>query len=148
MDTNAVDTNAVDTNAVDTNAIVYPQRLVMIQMGDNCMFCIDQKGQTFSRYVDLDSKMGYIHCNNCKEHSINAVKVWNEKLAYGQANYLKERIINVKRSTGEIESGWILYNPVISYDIDGNEIIHCYNETQKLSKWCLLKVILEINPAN
>ena len=32
--------------------------------------------------------------------------------------------------------------------IDGNEIIHCYNETQKLSKWCLLKVILELNPAN
>ena len=130
------------------NEILYPLRLVMIQIGDNCMFCIDQKGQTFLRYVDFNSKLGYIYCNKCEENAINAVKVWHNKVAYGPANYLKNKIIKIKRSSGEIEAGWSLDNPVLSHDSHENQTIHCYNEQKGLGKWCLLKDILELNPDN
>ena len=59
---------------------------------------------------------------------------------------MKNKDIKVKRSSGEIESGWMLDNPVISNDIDGNDTIHCYNQIQVLGRWCLLKDILELNP--
>jgi hypothetical protein len=134
--------------AMEMDNLIYPHRLVMVQLGDNCMFCINQKGQTFSRYVDVYSKMGYIYCDKCEEHAINAIKIWHEKVAYGPANYLKNKNIKIKRSSGEIESGWSLDNPVISQDSHENEIIHCYNETFDLGRWCLLKDVLELNPVN
>jgi hypothetical protein len=144
-----MDANAMDANAMEPiDEIVYPRRLVMIQTGDNCMFCIDQKGQTYLRYVDFDSKLGYIYCNNCDGHAINAVKVWHKKVAYGAAKYLKNKDIQVKRSSGEVESGWSLDNPVTSRDSDENQLIHCYNEQKALGKWCLINDILELNPGN
>jgi len=135
----------MDTN---TNTIIYPQRLVMIQLGNNCMFCTEPNGQSYTRYADVYNKLGYIYCNKCEEHAINAVKVWHEKVAYGPANYLKNKDIKIKRTSGEIESGWVLDSPIISHDDEGNETTHCYNETFDLGKWCLLKDILELNPAN
>ena len=131
---------------MDADTIIYPRRLVMIQLGDNCMFCIDQKGSTFTRYVDIHSKLGYIYCINCKDNATNAGKIWNDRIAYGPANYLKNKDIRIKRSSGEIESGWSLDNPVISQDSHENEIIHCYNETTCLGRWCLMQDILELNP--
>ena len=40
-----------------------------------------------------------------------AVKEWNERIAYGRANYLKETEIKIKRSLGEIDDGLIELNP-------------------------------------
>jgi len=146
IEANVIEANVIEASANETDSIIYPHRLVMIQLGDNCMFCINQKGETFTRYVDFHNKLGYIYCNKCEERTIDAIKVWKERIAYGPANYLKNKDIKIKRSSGEIESGWILDNPVISNDIDGNDTIHCYNQTHVLGRWCLLKDILELNP--
>uniref|UniRef100_A0A6C0III0 Uncharacterized protein n=1 Tax=viral metagenome TaxID=1070528 RepID=A0A6C0III0_9ZZZZ len=126
--------------------IVYPRRLVMIQMGDDCMFCEHPKGVTMSRYVDLHSKLGYIYCDSCSATAAEAVKNWHEKIAYGKANYLKDKIIQVKRTSGDIETGWNIDSPVTSYDGENNETIHCYNASLDIGKWCLLEDILQLNP--
>jgi hypothetical protein len=139
-------TASVTASVTASATIIYPQRLVMIQLGDNCMFCIEQKGDTYTRYVDFHNKLGYIYCRKCEEYVTNAINIWKERIAFGSANYLKNKYINVRRSTGEIEPGWILDSPILSNDINGNETIHCYNDKLNLGKWCTLKEILELNP--
>ena len=66
--------NVIEASANDKDSIIYPHRLVMIQLGDNCMFCIKQKGETFTRYVDFHNKLGYIYCNKCEERVIDAIR--------------------------------------------------------------------------
>ena len=127
--------------------IIYPRRLVMIQLGDDCMFCKDPHGVTLTRYVDLHTKLGYIYCSNCSATAAEAEKVWQEKIAFGKANYLKDKVIKVKRTSGEIESGWIIDNPIISWDGENKDTIHCYNATLNIGKWCVLEDILQLNPS-
>jgi len=110
------------------------------------MFCEHPKGETMSNYVDLYSKLGYIYCNACSATAAEAAKVWRETIAFGTANYLKNTLINVKRTSGEIETGWIIDSPMTSYNNDNKEIIHCYNSKKDIGKWCLLEDILELNP--
>lgn len=125
---------------------IHPQRLVWIQMGDNCMFCPDPKGRSYSTYVDLESKMGYICCENCQEKMKTTAEFWRENKAYGKANYLKNRTdLKIKRSSGVIEEGWRLDNPFYKYDDAGRITIHCYNETQNIGKWCYMDDVLELN---
>jgi hypothetical protein len=129
---------------------IYPRRLVMIQLGDNCMFCKNPKGDSYTYYVCLPDKLGYISCENCKDAGKKAVFDWNASIAYGRANHLKDKKIKVKRSekNGEraIEDGWILDYPITRIE-EGNEMIHCYNANQNISKWCYIDEILELNNA-
>lgn len=124
---------------------VYPCRLVMIQIEKNCMFCDKPEGISSTKYVHLEEKMGYIYCENCKAAVNECCKYWSECVAYGKANYLKNRDIQVKRSSGIIESGWELYNPFIYTNDEGIDKIHCYNKVQDLGRWCKLDDILELN---
>ena len=128
------------------NTHVYPCRLVMIQIQNNCMFCEKPQGQSFTKYVHLEEKVGYIYCENCKAAADEASKYWRECVAYGKANYLKDRDIQIKRSSGIIECGWELYNPFIHTNDEGIDKIHCYNKAQDLGRWCKLEDILELNP--
>jgi hypothetical protein len=110
------------------------------------MFCPDPQGESCCTYVALESKMGYISCNDCKEKMSEAVKFWNTHRAYGAANYLKDRDIKIKRSNGDIEPGWQLNNPFLETASDGEITIHCYNKSKNIAKWVLLDSILELNP--
>jgi len=110
------------------------------------MFCPEPQGESYITYVDLTTKMGYISCNNCKDKMNEAVKFWHTQRAYGEANYLKERDIKIKRSNGDIESGWRLSNPFVEIDEEGRTTIHCYNESKNIGKWVFLDSILELNP--
>ena len=125
---------------------VYPRRLVMLQMGENCMFCEDPKGSSYLRYVDIFSNLGYIYCSNCCAATEAAVIFWNNNIAFGPANYLKHRNIKVRRTSGEIDTDWIIDSPIISYDLEGNEVLHCYSEKKNIGKWCTIETILELNP--
>ena len=130
-------------NTTATN--VYPCRLVMIQIQNNCMFCEKPQGQSFTQYVHLATRMGYIYCDKCKTAADEACAYWRDCVAYGKANYLKDRDIQVKRSSGIIEHGWELYNPFIHTNDEGIDKIHCYNKAQDLGRWCKLEDILELN---
>ncbi len=133
-------------NDNNMNNKIYPKRLVFIQMSENCMFCDNPKGEAFTNYVDLPNKMGYIYCNKCEKHAEKAVEEWKDSLMYGRANYLKNREIFIKRTSGDIEKGWKLCNPFLSYDINGIARIQCCNDSFKKERWCLLDEIIDLNP--
>jgi len=125
-------------------------------MGNNCMFCDNPQGESYISMVELEDKMGYIFCKECKDtnKSKQAIEIWNNILSYGKLHYLKGRDIKVKRSPrlgetdGVIESGWKLYKSVPSINKDFEPVISCYNETLDLHKWCLIETIMELNPEN
>lgn len=126
--------------------LIYPRRLVMIQLYNNCMFCEKPSGVSYTMYVDFYNKLGYIYCINCELACKAAKTIWNEQVAFGPVNYLKDKLINVRRTTGEIESGWIIDSPLTSYNQDCKETIHCYHSEHDLGKWCLLEDIILLNP--
>jgi hypothetical protein len=140
----------VDDYLIDVVDFIYPRRLVWIKMSENCMFCKYPKGNSYIRHVYSVDRIGYIHCSDCKSNAINMVKIWKETFSFGRVNYLQGQDIKIKRSSGEIESGWILYNPIIRYDDDGikeeNERVHCYNEHQKIGRWCSVNEVIILNP--
>jgi hypothetical protein len=123
---------------------VSPQRLVFMQFENNCMFCENPKGPSYSYYVSLMDKMGFLSCGKCKEKANETLDQWHLNIAYGRARYLKDKIIKIKRSSGEIEDGWTLDNPLTGVDNRGIEVIHCYNQKEDIGRWCKLKEILDL----
>ena len=135
----------MSTDTILPNYIT-PTRLVMIYCQDNCMFCEDPKGPSYMKYVHLEEKLGYIYCKNCQGSADEAIEYWTNNVAYGKANYLQHRDIQIRRTSGEIESGWEVYNPFVYTNEEGLDKIQCYNKTQNLCRWCKLDDILELNP--
>ena len=126
--------------------IVYPQRLVMIHIQDNCMFCENPKGECYHNYVYLQEHYGYITCANCIEKGKEAATYWNKHIAYGKANYLKDQSITIKRSSGELDEGWALDNPLLGIARNGTDTIHCFHSEKQLGRWCYLDEIVRLNP--
>ena len=123
---------------------ICPKQLAWVQDQDVCMFCNNPKGSSLTSYVCMDSKLGYISCFACESKLEEAVKKWYE---YYDINYLKNKDIKIKRSSGEIESGWRFLNPTsINCDDAQNMKIYCLNEIQELTKWCRIDDILKLNP--
>jgi len=114
------------------------------------MFCDEPEAPSYSYYVCLYSKMGYISCDKCKGKCKDAITNWEKNIAYGQANYLKEKTIKIKRSpvngVRAVEDGWTLDNPITALNDDGKETIHCYNPKKDMARWCLMEEIIELNP--
>lgn len=129
---------------------VYPQRLVMMQIEGSCMFCEEPEGSCYTYYVCIYSKMGYITCEKCIDTCKATLADWHKNIAYGKANYLKDKLIKIKRSpvngVRAIEDGWCLDNPITAHNNDGRETIHCYNVKSDMARWCLIDEILELNP--
>jgi transcription elongation factor Elf1 len=122
----------------------YPKRLAWVQDEDICMFCENPKGSSLTNYVCMDEKLGYISCVNCEQKMEEAVKLWHK---HYDINHLKNTDIKIKRSSGEIESGWRLLNPItINSDDAQIQKIYCINETEQLTKWCRIDDILSLNP--
>jgi hypothetical protein len=125
---------------------VQPRRLVMLSMENNCMFCEDPRGGAYIYTVYKDGHVGFITCDNCREKCKATFDYWNAHIAYGKARYLKDRVIKIKRSSGEIEDGWALDNPLVDYASDGKKIIHCFHNDKDIARWCHMDEILELNP--
>ncbi len=124
---------------------LYPQRMTMFQIADNCMFCQDPKGSVFESYVYLPEKAGYYSCGNCRDKLRAAVKYWNEHLAFGRANRLGQQEIFIKRQSGEMQSGWRLNNPFVSMH-EERETLQCVNSELSLARWCYVDDLLIWNP--
>ena len=126
---------------------VYPRRLTFIQVEDMCMFCDYPKGKTLTYMVYPEMLMGYISCPNCESKAEEAIKIWNEQLSYGRLHYLKDKDIRIKRSSGDVEYGWKMDNPIICFSQDnGRETIHCYNKEKDIGKNCYVDDLLILNP--
>ena len=80
-----------------------------------------------------------------------AVKVWQDRLMYGRAFYLKGKTFSIRRSSGEIEPGWTFYTSpyksCFKWDMNKNkEIVYCANDEKQLLRWCILDDVLDVNP--
>jgi len=134
------------------NKINYPSpyRLVMIQTCNNCQFCENPQGQSYSFYVDLPTHIGFISCEKCKDMANNAVKYWNESIAFGRVKHLIDRKIKIYRSkvdeiTGSnIEDEWMIYNPII-LNYESDEYVECISNTRNLQRYCKVDDILYLN---
>jgi len=125
----------------------YPRRLTFIQVEDMCMFCDYPKGKTLTYMIYPEMLMGYISCPNCESKAEEAIKIWNEQLSYGRLHYLKDKDIRIKRSSGDIEYGWKMDNPMVCFSRDnGRETIHCYNKEKDIGKNCYVDDLLILNP--
>jgi hypothetical protein len=68
--------------------------------------------------------------------------------AYGRANHLKEcESINVKRTSGQIESGWLLERsyPEIQVDCNGVEKVCVTKPSACIEKWVSIDNLLSWN---
>jgi len=123
-----------------------PFRLTFIRCIDNCQFCENPQGGIYCHYINIEYKHGFISCEKCKEEAKKAVTDWFENKAYGDANYLQGRKINVRRSSGKIESNWTLdTNNPFPEKIDGYLSVKCLNPDSTIEKFCLISDLLELN---
>jgi hypothetical protein len=122
----------------------YPKRLAWIQDTDICMFCKDPKGSS-STYACADNTMGFICCANCESKMEEAIIKWNNH--YDIRYLMNADNLRIRRSSGEIEEGWRMFNPInINCDDPLQKRIFCVNENKELTKWCKLDDLMKLNP--
>ena len=130
----------------DISNFIPPQRLVFVRVENNCMFCVDPSGPSYGRFIDDEAKYGYTFCGKCNSSVNRTMELWETYFAYGRTKYLQDKDIKIKRSSGIVEPGWKIDSPFVGYAPCGNEIIHCYNHSQNLVRWCKINDIIELNP--
>lgn len=136
------------TETANNSHKIPPQRLVMIKIFDNCHFCCNPKGNIIITYISIPENFGFISCNKCINKAENAKKYWFETQAFGPVKHLKGINLNIKRSNGTIEDGWVLNNDIPTIDEINNElVVNCINYKLNISRWCLVDNIIEMNPS-
>ncbi len=123
-----------------------PFRLVMIKCQDFCQFCENPKGGVYNHYINFDYKIGFLSCEKCNNKANDAVEEWFATEAWGDANFLRNKNIKIKRSSGDIESNWKLdkEKPFVEM-IKGSKAVHCIKDDGLISKYCLISDLLELN---
>ena len=119
-----------------------PERLVLIKMNNNCMFCCNPEGQAY--IYEVGPLLGYITCEKCKDTCKKIFDEFTNTIAYGKARHLKDKEIKIKRSNNTIEDGWKLYYP-ITRTIEGVEHVQCIHYENNIEKWCNINTIIELN---
>lgn len=130
-----------------TNNIIPPRYLVFIKCANDCSFCENPIGSTYLHYISVFEKFGYLSCKSCIETGQSHVKAWKETKAHGDANKLRGHQLNIRRSSGQIESGWKLNDESpVPVENDGKSHVCCINESLDLVKMCPIEDLLELNP--
>ena len=127
-------------------------RLTFIQTTNFCQFCKfctpprEPEGAVFAHYISMELKMGFVSCTLCSDTAEEAKAEWNEKEAFGKANHLKNTDINIRRSSGLIESGWRLHdkNPCV-IPFDSIDCVECIDSTNTITRYCKIDELLELN---
>jgi hypothetical protein len=133
------------------NVPTYPhcRRLTFISM-DSCDFCDNvQTPGPFMYYISIESKNGWVTCSNevCKKKGRAAVDHFMRTQAYGKANHLRGKCIKVKRTAGNIESGWTLSTAFTEFTVDcsGVERVCVVDKTGEIEKWVNVSRLIEWN---
>ncbi len=123
-----------------------PFRLVMIKYKDFCQFCSHPFGEVYTHWINFDYKFGFLSCTECCEKAEAAIVDWFGTKAYGAANHLQDKEIKVFRSSGIVESGWILdkSNPFVE-EVEGFNCVHVIKSDNTYTKWCKLDELVELN---
>lgn len=129
------------------NSKPQPFRLVMIKASENCQFCENPEGGVYCHLICHYNDYGFVSCKECYSKGQLRKNEWLNEEAFGRARHLKDLDIKVMRSSGQIESGWKLnhFQPMVEF-INGEDCVSCINETAKISRFCSIDNLLDLNP--
>ena len=140
----------IEMEAMEPIRAPHYRRLTFIQM-NACDFCkhVTNPGP-YMHYLSFETKNGWVSCGQeeCKRRGKQAVEDFMKNEAYGRANHLKEcESINVKRTSGQIESGWLLERsyPEIQVDCNGVEKVCVTKPSACIEKWVSIDNLLSWN---
>ena len=126
------------------------RRLTFISI-NACDFCthVTNPGP-YMHYLSFETKNGWVSCGDesCKTRGKQAVKAFMETEAYGRANHLKDReSINVKRTSGQMDSDWLLERsyPEVQVDCNGVEKVCVTKPSALIEKWVSIDNLLSWN---
>jgi len=145
--------NEIDIEEVEVEPIRAPhcyRRLTFISM-NACDFCTHvTKPGPYMHYISFETKNGWASCGQeeCKRRGKQAVEYFMKNEAYGRANRLKDcESINVKRTSGQIESGWLLERsyPEVQVDCNGVEKVCVTKPSACIEKWVSIDNLLSWN---
>lgn len=126
------------------------RRLTFIQM-NACDFCTHvTKPGPYMHYLSFETKNGWVSCGNeaCKQRGKQSVEDFMRHEAYGRANHLKDRKwINVKRTSGQMDSDWVLERsyPEVQMDEKGIEKVCVTKPSACIEKWVSIDNLLSWN---
>ena len=126
------------------------RRLTFISL-NACDFCTHvTKPGPYMHYLSFETKNGWASCGQeeCKRRGKQAVDDFMKDKAYGRANHLKDcESINVKRTSGQIESGWMLERsyPEVQVDFNGVEKVCVTKPSACVEKWVSVDNLLSWN---
>jgi hypothetical protein len=123
-----------------------PFRLVMVKSKDFCQFCPNPSGKVHFHWINVDNRFGFLSCTGCCEKGKAAIVDWFGTKAYGAANHLQDKEIKVLRSSGIVETDWVLdkSNPFVE-EFEGCDYVHAIKSDNSIIKWCKLDELVELN---
>jgi hypothetical protein len=140
----------IEMEATEPIQAPHYRRLTLISM-NACDFCkhVTNPGP-YMHYLSFETKNGWVSCGQeeCKQRGKQAVEDFMKNKAYGRANHLKDcESINVKRTSGQIESGWLLERsyPEIQVDCNGVEKVCVAKPSACIEKWVSIDNLLSWN---
>ena len=123
-----------------------PFRTTFISTQDYCQFCKFPSGPVYVHSICMEDHFGFVSCENCRQVAKVAINEWLDTKSFGRAHHLMDKSINIRRSSGNIESGWKLYikDPQIKI-IDNIEYVMCIDSENKITKMSNIDDILSLN---
>ena len=123
-----------------------PFRTTFISAQDSCQFCKNPSGPVYVHSICIEDHFGFLSCLKCTALAKTACIEWLDTKAFGRAHELMYKSINIRRSSGIIESGWKLYirDPQIKI-INNIEYVMCIDSENKLTRMSTIDEILELN---
>jgi hypothetical protein len=147
------DNNNKEDIEVESKPTRHYHRLTYISL-DACDFCTHvTKPGPYVHYISFETKNGWVSCGQeeCKRRGKQAVDNFMNHEAYGRANHLKDReSINVKRTSGQMDSDWVLERsyPEVQMDDKGVEKVCVTKPSALIEKWVSIDNLLSWNSAN
>ena len=126
------------------------RRLTFISM-NACDFCTHvTKPGPYMHYLSFETKNGWVSCGDdaCREKGKQAIEYFMKNKAYGRANHLKDREwIKVKRTSGQMDSDWLLERsyPEVQVDHNGIHKVCVTKPSACIEKWVSIDNLLSWN---
>lgn len=151
-DNNNKDKEDIEMESMPTPTPHY-HRLTFISL-NACDFCTHvTKPGPYMHYISFETKNGWVSCGQeeCRRRGKQSVDDFMKCKAYGRANHLKDlESINVKRTSGQMDSDWLLERlyPEVQIDDKGVEKVCVTKPSALIEKWVSIDNLLSWNSAN
>ena len=141
---------AIEATEEAMESPLHYRRLTFISM-NACDFCthVTTPGP-YMHYLSFETKNGWVSCGDdaCREKGKQAIEYFMKNKAYGRANHLKDReSIKVKRTSGQMDSDWLLERsyPEVQVDHNGIHKVCVTKPSACIEKWVSIDNLLSWN---